>query len=72
MLLLCIFSYITPGYNLPQNLIYCVKKFPRQILGSPTAIWEYRYKMLLKSIATRRGITLSCEDTQTEFLMFFY
>ena len=65
------FSYITPRYNLPQNLIYYVHRFPRQILGSPT-IWEYRYKMLLKSIATWRGITLSCEDTQTEFLMFFY
>ena len=46
--------------------IYISREFSRQNLGNRT-IWEYR-KNSLKNFETRRGTTIFCGDTQTEFL----
>lgn len=46
--------------------IYISREFFRQNLGNRT-IWEYR-KNSLKNFETRRGTTIFCGDTQSEFL----
>ena len=50
ILILSIFFFEIPGYNLSESLIF-YKKNLRQTLGSPT-LWEYRDKVSLRNIET--------------------
>ena len=65
------FFHSIPEYNLSYWLIFFERKSFRSILGIPT-IWEYRYKISLRNIDIRRGITISSDDAQSELLIILY